>query len=180
MTGPGLASVLADQLPKVLAPVLGPGLRVGRVEPLSGGASRQTWGIQVHGGDGQTHEFVLRTGRPGGSGPGRPAVIDNGGGLNAGLELEAAVQRAAAAAGMPVPTVLCASDDPSALGCQYLISARVPGETIPRRILRALRAGPSADEARDRLLTQTAAALAALHTADPDEIPGLPADDPPT
>jgi aminoglycoside phosphotransferase (APT) family kinase protein len=80
---------------------------------------------------------------------------------------------------MPVPAVLCASDDPSALGCQYLISARVPGETIPRRILRALRAGPSADEARGRLLAQSAAALAALHAADPGEVPGLPADDPP-
>jgi aminoglycoside phosphotransferase (APT) family kinase protein len=79
---------------------------------------------------------------------------------------------------MPVAAVLCASDDPSALGCQYLISARVAGETIPRRILRALRAEPSADEARGRLLTQCAAALAALHAADPDGVPGLPADDP--
>ena len=57
--------MLADRLPGLLAPVLGPGLRVGRVEPLSGGASRQTWGVQVHDGDGREHELVLRTGRPG-------------------------------------------------------------------------------------------------------------------
>ena len=69
---------------------------------------------------------------------------------------------------MPVPAVLCASDSGDALGCQYLISARVRGETIPRRILRALQAEPSADEARGRLLAQCAAALAALHAADPD------------
>jgi aminoglycoside phosphotransferase (APT) family kinase protein len=189
MTGaslpPVLADRLADRLPQVLVPVLGAGLVVGRVEPLSGGASRQTWGVQVHDGGGRAHELVLRTGKPGdpsGPGGGRPGGADDGRavGLNAGLELEAAAQRAAAAAGMPVPDVLCASDDPSALGCQYLISARVPGETIPRRILRALRAGPSADEARGRLLAQSAAALAALHAADPDEVPGLPADDPPT
>lgn len=172
MTGPGLspapanrpADRLAGRLPELLAPVLGPGLSVGRVEPLSGGASRQTWGILVHDGDGRARELVLRTGVTGE--------------LNAGLELEAASLRAAAAAGMPVPAVLCASDDPSELGCQYLISARVRGETIPRRVLRALRTAPSADEARRNLLAQCATALAALHAADPDSVPGLPADDP--
>jgi aminoglycoside phosphotransferase (APT) family kinase protein len=189
MTGASLPAVLADRLagrlPQVLVPVLGPGLVVGRVEPLSGGASRQTWGVQVHDGDGRAHELVLRTGKPGdpsGPGGGRPGGADDGraAGLNAGLELEAAAQRVAAAAGMPVAAVLCASDDQSALGCQYLISARVRGETIPRRVLRALRAGPSASEASGRLLAQCAAALAALHAADPDAVPGLPADDPPT
>ena len=189
MTGASLPAVLADRLagrlPQVLVPVLGPGLVVGRVEPLSGGASRQTWGVQVHDGDGRAHELVLRTGKPGdpsGPGGGRPGGADDGraAGLNAGLELEAAAQRVAAAAGMPMAAVLCASDDQSALGCQYLISARVRGETIPRRVLRALRAGPSASEASGRLLAQCAAALAALHAADPDAVPGLPADDPPT
>jgi aminoglycoside phosphotransferase (APT) family kinase protein len=163
MTGPGLSSVpaarLAGRLPDLLAPVLGPGLSVGRVEPLSGGASRLTWGVQVRGGDGRQHELVLRAGDPGD--------------LHVGMELEAASLRAAAAAGMPVPAVLCASDDAGALGCGYLISTRVAGETIPRRILRS-----AAGEARMRLLAQCAAALAALHAADPDGVPGLPADDP--
>jgi aminoglycoside phosphotransferase (APT) family kinase protein len=177
------ADRLADRLPQVLAPVLGAGLSVGRIEPLSGGASRQTWGILVHDGDGSAHELVLRTGRPD---------------LNGGLELEAACLAAAAAAGMPVPAVLCASDDPSVLGCQYLISDRVAGEAIPRRVLRSLRAertpgneragrsavtgdgggSAAAGDARGRLLAQCAAALAALHAADPDGVPALPADDP--
>ena len=60
---PVSADRLADRLPQVLVPVLGAGLVVGRVEPLSGGASRQTWGVQVHDGDGRAHELVLRTGR---------------------------------------------------------------------------------------------------------------------
>jgi aminoglycoside phosphotransferase (APT) family kinase protein len=186
MTRPGPPEVLPDRLPELLAPVLGAGLFVGRVEPLSGGASRQTWGVQVHGGDGRSHELVLRTGRPG-----SPDDV------HVGLELEAASQRVAAAAGMPVAAVLCASDDPSVLGCQYLISTRVPGEAIPRRVLRALRgerserAGNTEDgerteltgqsaagDARRQLLGQCAAALAALHAADPDGVPGLPADDP--
>jgi aminoglycoside phosphotransferase (APT) family kinase protein len=169
MTGPWLSAELADRLPALLAPVLGPGLRVGRIESLSGGASRQTWGIQVRGGDGREHELVLRAGRPGSPGN----RLD--GGLHVGLELEAASQRAAAAAGMPVPAVLCVSDDTAALGCGYLISARIPGETIPRRILRSLR---SAGAARGELLAQCATALAALHGVDPDVVPGLPADDP--
>lgn len=170
MTGAVLPEVLADRLPGLLAPVLarvlGPDVLVGEAEPLSGGASRQTWGVLVHGG-GRELRLVLRTGRPGD--PGTSA-----GGLNAGLELEAASQRAAAAAGMPVPAVLCASDDTSALGCGYLISARVPGEAIPRRVLRGLRSAG----ARGELLAQCATALAALHAADPDAVPGLPAHDP--
>jgi aminoglycoside phosphotransferase (APT) family kinase protein len=180
------ADRLADRLPRVLTPVLGPGLSVGRVEPLSGGASRETWGVLVHDGDGHAHELVLRTGRPG-----------NPDDVHVGLELEAASQRVAAAAGMPVAALLCASDSPGALGCQYLISARVPGETIPRRVFRALPtersertgntehsertelAGQSgAGDARGRLLAQCAAALAALHAADPAVVPGLPAGDP--
>lgn len=159
MTNPLLAGRLTDGLPELLAPVLGPGLSVGRVEPLSGGASRQTWRVQVHGGDGHPHELVLRTG----------AGQEN----SASMELEAASLRAAAAAGMPVPSVLHASDDPAALGCRYLISTHVAGEAIPRRILRS-----TSGDARRRLLAQCAAALAALHAADPDGIGGLPADDP--
>ncbi len=41
-----------------------------------------------------------------------------------------------------------------------------------------MRNEPTAGEARGRLLAQCATALAALHAADPDDLPGLPADDP--
>ena len=164
MTSPGLPAVvtvrLEDRLPGLLAPALGPGLRVGQVASLSGGASRQTWGIQVRDGDGRQHELVLR-------------ASNHDDDAAAGMELEAASLRAAAAAGMPVPVVLCASDDAAALGFPYLISTRVPGETIPRRILRS-----ATGDARQKVLAQCAAALAALHAADPDAVPGLPDDDP--
>ena len=74
MTGPALEAVLADRLPDLLAPVLGSGLRVGQVVPLSGGASRQTWGVGVRDGDGRQHELVLRAGDPRDPGdPGDPA-----------------------------------------------------------------------------------------------------------
>lgn len=87
------------------------------------------------------------------------------------MELEALVQQRAAAAGAPVPHILTADNAPAALGNPYLICDAVAGETIVRRILRGLD-----DAGRSRLLEQCAAALAAIHRADPDGI-GLTAPD---
>lgn len=78
------------------------------------------------------------------------------------MELEARVQSLAAAAGAPVPQILAADDSAAALGSPYLICAAVAGETIVRRILRGLD-----DAGRAQLLTQCAAALAAIHRVDP-------------
>ena len=81
------------------------------------------------------------------------------------MELEAAVQQRAAAAGAPVPHILAADNSPAALGNPYLICDAIGGETIVRRIQRAL------DEpGRERLLQQCAQALAAIHRADPDGV----------
>ena len=79
------------------------------------------------------------------------------------MELEAAVQQRAAAAGAPVPHILAADNSPAALGNPYLICDAIGGETIVRRIQRSLD-----DAGRDRLLQQCAQALAAIHRADPD------------
>ena len=54
------------------------------------------------------------------------------------MELEAAVQQRAAAAGAPVPHILPADNSPAALGNPYLICDAIGGETIVRRIQRAL------------------------------------------
>jgi len=67
------------------------------------------------------------------------------------------------AAGAPVPHILAADNSPAALGNPYLICDAIGGETIVRRIQRAL------DEpGRERLLQQCAQALAAIHRSDPD------------
>ena len=60
MTGEGASAGIADRLPGLVAMALGPALRVGAVERLSGGASRQTWGVRVRDGAGRQHELVLR------------------------------------------------------------------------------------------------------------------------
>ena len=54
------------------------------------------------------------------------------------MELEAAAQQRAAAAGAPVPHILAADNSPAALGNPYLICDAIGGETIVRRIQRGL------------------------------------------
>ena len=140
---------LSTALAKVLQPVIGE-VRIENLHTLTGGASRTTWAFDAVA-DGDRRALILRTGPP-----------DD---VHAGMELEAAVQQRAAAAGAPVPPILAADNSPAALGNPYLICNAIGGQTIVRRIHRALD-----DAGRDRLLRQCAEALAAIHRADPDGI----------
>jgi len=144
------ADRLADRLPGVLAPALGPVVVEG-LRALTGGASRATWAFDavVQSGEvPQRRPLILRTGPP-----------DE---IHASMELEAHAQRAARKAGAPVPTVLIADNSPAALGNPFLICDAIPGETVVRRIERQLD-----DAGRQALLHQCAQALAAIHRADP-------------
>ena len=137
---------LQDRLTLVLERVLGAGVAVDNLRALTGGASRSTWAFDAVT-DGERRSLILRTGPP-----------DD---VHAGMELEARVQAAAAAAGAPVPPILIADNSPAALGNPFLICDEIKGETIVRRIERQL------DEpGRERLLGQCARALAAIHRAD--------------
>jgi aminoglycoside phosphotransferase (APT) family kinase protein len=135
------------QLAEVLRTILGE-VRIENLTTLTGGASRTTSAFDAVADD-TRHTLILRTGPP-----------DE---VHAGMELEAGVQQRAAAAGVPVPHILAADNSAAALGNPYLICNLIPGETIVRRIHRALD-----DAGRDRLLRQCAHALAAIHRADPD------------
>jgi aminoglycoside phosphotransferase (APT) family kinase protein len=139
------------QLADVLKPVVGE-VRIENLTTLTGGASRTTWAFDAVGDDGRL-ALILRTGPP-----------DD---VHAGMELEASAQQRAAAAGAPVPRILAADNSTAALGNPYLICNAIAGETIVRRIHRALDRADGA-AGRDRLLTQCAQALAAIHRADPD------------
>ena len=86
-----------------------------------------------------------------------------------GMTREAELFRAAAAAGVPVPDLVDASDDPDVLGSAFLVMVHVDGETIPRKILR----DPEFAQARPRLARQCGEILARLHTIDPSDIVGL-------
>ena len=142
---------LSADLTAVLGPVLGEATEVTDLRVLTGGASRTTWAFAAVTGS-QHRALILRTGPP-----------DD---MHAGMELEAAVQGAAADAA-PVPTILVASDSSAALGNPFLICDEIAGETIVRRIQRRLD-----DDGRRSLLGQCAAALAAIHRARTDA-PGL-------
>lgn len=138
---------MKDALVELLEPVVGAGLVVENLRILTGGASRATWAFDAVVGDSR-RALILRTG-------------DAPDAVHAGMEAEARAQRLAAAAGAPVPHVLAADDSPDVLGTAFLICDFIGGETIPRRIARALD-----DTSRAALLEDCAVALAAIHRSD--------------
>jgi aminoglycoside phosphotransferase (APT) family kinase protein len=154
------AEDLAPKLAGVLEPALGSGTAVENLHTLTGGASRTTWAFDAVT-NAQRRSLILRTGPP-----------DE---VHAGMELEALAQRAAAAAGAPVPHIVVADDSVAALGNPFLICDAIGGETIVRRIQRTLDKDGGA-AGRGRLLGQCAEALVAIHRADTD-LPGVSHED---
>jgi aminoglycoside phosphotransferase (APT) family kinase protein len=76
--------------------------------------------------------------------------------------------RACGKHGLRVPEVVV-DDDGGVLGTAGLVMARVPGETLARRILR----DDAFAHARPRLVGQIGEFLAGLHAIDPAEVPGV-------
>ena len=138
-----------DELALILRPILGDGVAVENLHTLTGGASRTTYSFDAISGA-QRRRLILR-------------AAPTAEGQFASMELEAAVQAAAAQSGAPVPNILTASNSPAALGNPYLICDEIAGETIVRKIQRQLD-----DAGRSRLLTQCGQALAAIHRASTD------------
>jgi len=146
-----LAAALADTVGDVT---------IQAVTRLSGGASRETWAFDAVAADGSVNELVLRRDPPGR--PSEPGAMGR----------EAQAISAARAAGLTVPEVLVADNEPGLLGSAGLVMRRVSGETIARRILRDDRHA----QARDVLVGQVAGFAAGLHGL---PVPaGLPAPDP--
>lgn len=144
------APVLSSALAEVVGTAVGAEVTIENLRALTGGASRSTWAFDAVTPT-QSRSLILRIGPP-----------DD---VHAPMELEARVQAAAATAGAPVPRILVASNSTAALGNPFLICDEVKGETIVRRIERALdKEGGAAG--RERLLQQCAQALAAIHRAD--------------
>jgi aminoglycoside phosphotransferase (APT) family kinase protein len=140
---------LSPALARVVATALDADVTIENLRALTGGASRSTLAFDAVTPEGR-RPLILRIGPP-----------DD---MHAGMELEASVQAAVAAAGAPVPRVVVADNSTAALGNPFLICEAVKGETIVRRIDRQLD-----DAGRERLLHQCAQALAAIHRADPGD-----------
>jgi aminoglycoside phosphotransferase (APT) family kinase protein len=150
---PAPTEELAGRLAEVMAGALSAPVEVGGMERLPGGASRQTWGFWTRAADGTRADWVLRMARPGSSGLGK----------------EPALLAAARAQGVPVPSVVAAEEEPSRLGPAFMVLSRVPGETIPRRILR----DDLYARARPVMAGQCGQILARIHRIPPQAVAGL-------
>jgi aminoglycoside phosphotransferase (APT) family kinase protein len=187
-----LTETLTQALAEALAGRYGAGLTIGDLRAESGGASRQTWSFDVRTAAGATHGLIARVAGP-------PAVAL---GPGASLAREAALMRAAAATGVPVPAVLAVGElgagepgpekpgagEPGAekpgagglgagglgAGAEFVVMERVGGETIPRRVLRS----PALADVRPLLAAQCGRILAAVHRIPPGAVSGLEAADP--
>ena len=127
------------------------GMEVHALVRLSGGASRQTWAFE---GDGRP--LVIQCQRPGGLASG------------IAMDVEAQLVALAGRTGVPVARFVSSGDAECSLGTSYLVTQRVDGETIPRKLLR--------DDAfaavRGGLAYQAGAALAAVHEIPVAEMEG--------
>lgn len=147
MSETGASPAVADNNAKISAFLRDRGVdgEVSDVERMLGGASRETWALRLAGRD-----VVLRRDPPGAPRAGA-------------MGREAALMRAARAAGVPVAQVIASGDD-------FIVMSRLDGETIARRILR----DDTYADARSRLTSQCARALAHLHGGvGVDDVDGL-------
>ena len=148
---------LAERLRAALGQALGSPVVIEALTRLPGGASKDTWSFSARGPDGLARRFVVRSDR------------DRVGLSGSRLGLEAALLRAAAVAGVPVPRVMAVGDAPDAPAAAFLVLEFVDGETIPRRILRDEELGA----ARAVLAGQCGRILADIHRIPPSAVPGL-------
>jgi aminoglycoside phosphotransferase (APT) family kinase protein len=147
---PGLRSALAE----VLRPITGlAGLQ--ELTRLTGGASRETWLVQLDDGT----RLILRLDRVSSA-------------MSSSLADEVATLKAAAAAGVPVPAVVTAGE--YELGAPFVICEYIAGETLPGRILR----DSAFANARPLLAQQCGLILAQIHRIPPAALSHLALADP--
>ena len=152
---------LATALGEALRPVLGP-TTIEELRRLSGGASRETW------------SFVAASGVDTAERTRRALILQRlRGGLTMGgptMAVEDALLAAAERAGVPVAATVvdAAGCEAAGLGAAR-IAEHVDGEALGPRIVRQDRYA----EARAVLPAQFGRALAAIHSIDPADVPGL-------
>jgi aminoglycoside phosphotransferase (APT) family kinase protein len=142
---------LRERLESFCSEQLGRDVTVVSLDRMSGGASRETWSFSLSSGE----RLVLRR-----DPPGAPARSDRRG--------EVDVLKAAAAAGVPVPTVVWAPDD-DVFGSPGYVMEHVDGETIARKILR----DDEYAQARPKMAAQCGEILARIHAVPLESMPWL-------
>jgi aminoglycoside phosphotransferase (APT) family kinase protein len=143
------------RLGEIVGRALGEEVEVEDLTRLPGGASKETWTFLATGPRGLHRRLVLRA--------------DRAASAATPMAIESALLRAAADAGVPVPTVVASGADSEIGPGGFLVTDFVEGETIPRRILRDEQWAP----ARAVLTRQCGEILAAIHRIRPDSVHGL-------
>jgi aminoglycoside phosphotransferase (APT) family kinase protein len=143
-----------NRLEIFLAGTTGSSVQVVAARQLTGGASRDTWAIDVEiaaGPDAGKHNLVLRR--------------DMGGNIQDEAltrDQEFRMLSAAFAAGVMVPRPRWLCTDPAVLGVPFFVMDRLEGESVGRRIIRE----PALADGRVRLPGQLGEQLARIHRID--------------
>lgn len=144
---------MEERLAAFIAPQVGTDtVAVSGLRRLPGGASRETWSVDVRyekDGSRVALPLVLRRDPPGTA-------------VEASRRDEFELLRAALAEGVPVPKVYWLADEAETLGAPFLLMERIDGETIARRLLR----DDVYAEARGVMTAQLGRILAAIHRID--------------
>ncbi|MCB1885036.1 MAG: phosphotransferase family protein [Geminicoccaceae bacterium] len=132
-------------------------VRLRLVRPLPGGAVNRVWRVVVEVAGSGRHDLVLKA--------------DGATGLGVGLGRveEHALLVALHARGLPVPAPFLAGDDPGVVGAPFLLMRRLPGLSLPARLLAATRDPPRGEALAEAL----GGALARLHRTPPPDLPFL-------
>ena len=146
-----MSTALPDLLAAVAVRRFGATARIVDLQRLSGGASQEIWSFDVEA-DGGRRPLILRR-NPGGTQQRATA---------SGMETEARLIELARETGTPAPEVVHVFTPEDGLGHGFLM-ARIPGETLARRLLR----DEEFAEARRHLPRQLGEAAARIHAIDP-------------
>lgn len=146
---------LRERLEAFLAEQTRSSVTISRLHPIAGGASRETWAVDVAilaGPEVGAHQLILRR--------------DMGSSMNPealSRAQEFRLLQVAYEQGVQAPRVRWLSDDPQVLGAPFFLMDRIEGESIGARVVRK----PELAEARKLLPQQMAEQLALIHRIDP-------------
>jgi aminoglycoside phosphotransferase (APT) family kinase protein len=138
---------------------LGQPVHLGGVRQLTGGASRDTWAVDLvlHGAE--AHELVVRRDL---GGQIMPDALDRA--------AEFAVLQRACEGGVRVPRPRWVCMDETVLGAPFFVMDRLEGESVGRRVLR----DPNLTQARKNLPAQMGEQLAKIHALSLEGLDALP------
>lgn len=138
----------------------GSGATIVDLKRLSGGASQETWSFDLSVNT-QITEMILRRAPARSAGSTQSEAI--------GLSKEAGILNALSGQDVAVPTVIHLFEDHPQLG-NGIVMNRIHGETLAKKILHS----PELESARNRLTSDSATALAAIHQVTLSDLPELP------